>query len=126
MQTLEDELDRGRDAGGGLAHAEVGERLTQAVELWQEPGVLGRGDVLACVHGDALVERGDQARQPLRPATGPEHLEHRRLDDALQHLLLAAVVERLELDLACRRGDERVEVADPRHHLALAAAQGAS
>ena len=33
METLEDELDRGRDAGGGLAHAEVGERLPQAVEL---------------------------------------------------------------------------------------------
>ena len=28
IEILEDELDRRRDAGGGLAHAEVGERLT--------------------------------------------------------------------------------------------------
>ena len=50
----------------------------------------------------------------------PEHLEHRRLDDAVEHLRLAAVVERLDLDLARRRRGERVEVGDARHDLALA------
>src|SRR5262249_14432477 len=92
METLADELDGGRDPGGRLAHAEVGERLAQPGQLRQERRVLGGGDILAGVHREALVERGDERRQTLGPAAGAEHLEHRRLDDALEHLLLAAVV----------------------------------
>ena len=55
----------------------------------------------------------------------PERLEDRRLHDAVEHLLLAAVVDGLELDLARGAGDQRVEVADPRHDLGLAVAQRA-
>ena len=46
-----------------------------------------------------------------------------RLDDAVEHLRVAAVVERLDLDLARRRRGERVEVGDARHDLALAVAR---
>ena len=106
--------------GGRLADAEVGEHRGHAVELREQVAVLGGGHVLAGVHDRAVLERRDDRAEPLGPHAGPEHLERRRLDDALEHLALAAVVERLDLDLARRRRGERVEVGDARHDLALA------
>ena len=126
MQTFEHELDPGRDAGGRLTDLELGEHRTDAFESLEHRSVVGRGDVLAGVHDRAVLERSDDGAEVLGPHSGPEHLEHRGLHDALQHLTLAAVLERLDLDLSAGRGRERVEVRDARDDVALAARERAT
>ena len=76
-----------------------------------------------CARRDRSSNACDEVGELLRPRPGPERLEDRRLHDAVEHLLLAPVVDGLELDLARGARDERVEVAHARHHLGLAVAQ---
>ena len=57
---------------------------------------------------------GDDVGELLGSRPRPERLEDRRLHDAVEHLLLATVVDGLELHLARGAGDQRVEVADAR------------
>ena len=52
-----------------------------------------------------------------------EHGEHGALDEVLDDRALAALLERLDLDLAPRAGGQRVEVADTGHDVALAGPQ---
>ena len=115
MEALEHELDGRCDAGRRLPHLELGERRRAA------PGRSERSlaysddrDVVAGVHHEPAVERVHDLGELLGLARGAEGLEHRRLDDAVEHLLLAAVVDRLELDLARGARRQRVEVAHPR------------
>ena len=126
VEALEDELDRRRGAGGRLPHVEVGERRPQRRHVGEQLGVLRRRDVLARVHDLAAVEGVDHLGEPLGAGPRPERLEHRRADDAVEHLLLAPVVDRLELELARGARHQRFEVADARHHLVLAVAQRAA
>ncbi len=48
------------------------------------------------------------------------------LDQVLDDLAVAALVDRLDLDLALGRGGEGVEVGDAGHDVGLAQAQGAA
>ena len=81
--------------------------------------VLRRRDVFAGVHDEPAVERLHELGELLRTGARSERLEHRRLDDAVEHLLLAAFVDGLELDLARGARDERFEVAHAWHHFAF-------
>ena len=126
MQALEHELDRGGHRGGRLVAA--GERQhggSQGRHLLDQPRLVDRGDVLAGVGDDALLERGDDVAHLIGRDPLLVHGEHRALDEVLEDHTVAALLERLDLDLAAGRRGERLEVADPRHDDVLAGAQAA-
>src|SRR3546814_15102275 len=85
--------------------------------LVEEGGVVGGRDVLAGVDHRALLERGDDGTEPLRREAVLEDGEHGGLHQVLGDLGVAALLARLDLDLAHYRRGQRLEVAPARRHL---------
>ena len=125
MHAFEHELDRARDGGRLLTDAEVAEHGPER-QLLERAHVVGHGHVLARLHGDAALEGLHDRTEVLGLHARAEHLEHGRFHDAIEHVLLAALLDRLDLDLARRARHDRVEVADARRDFLLAREQRAA
>ena len=113
-------------AAGDSSLGELGRRPRAGPgSVGDQLGVGGRGDVLAGVHDRALLEgvehagagspRSKRSRKTVRTAA---------LQELLDDLLVAALLERLDLDLARGRRGQRVEVADAGHDVGLARGAG--
>ncbi len=124
MHALEDEFDgRGVDRGlacvveaVGLITDEFGDRNGEGRNLHHEIGIVGDGDVVTGGGDDVGVERiGDLANAFARDAT-LEQFDDGAAHEVVDDLAVSAFVERFDLDLACGRRDQRIEVADPGNH----------
>src|SRR5262245_33687532 len=124
VQSLEDELER-RCRARWIARAELLHGGVERTHLGDLADVfLGRHRV-GDVDAEAALEGGhDRIQLAAREAT-VEDVEHRLLHELAEHLVLAAVAEGLQLDLAAGRGHDGAEVAHPRGDLALVQPDGA-
>src|SRR5262245_57776298 len=124
VQALEYELER-RGGAGGVTRAELLQRRLERPHLGDLAHVLRRRHRVGDVDPEAALEGGHHRVELAGREAAVEDVEHGFLDELAEHLVLAAVAERLELDLAAGRRDDGAEVAHARRHLALVEADGA-
>src|SRR2546427_13272794 len=119
MEAFEDELDGGGDCSR-LGGAELDDGAAQGRKL---AGLL---DVLVGRHGvrhveaGAGLERGDDFVELGLAEAAAEDVVDGLLDEPAEQLLLVAVADRLELDLADGGRRQRAEIAYARHRDLLA------
>ena len=116
VQALEHELDGAGDRRPGSRRRRPGAATgsRSAGHVLDEAGVgRPRSRPRPCATTAPSSKPSTTSRRPPGSTVGLEHGEHGGPQQVLDDLLVAAVVERLDLDLAHGRRGEGVEVADP-------------
>src|SRR3990172_10018913 len=119
VQPFQDELRRRRHRRLALARPQLLDRGVQPLRLLHQLRVVRRGRLVAHLHREAGLELRHYALQLAQPELAVEHRQGRPLDQPVDDLLLAPLLNRLELQLAADRGHQVRQVADPRHDLLL-------
>src|SRR4029453_10100216 len=105
VQSLEDELERRRRAGR-ITCAELLHGGVQRAHLGDLADVLFGRHRVGDVDAEAALKGGHDRIELAAREAAVEDVEHRLLHELAEDLVLAAVAERLELDLAAGRGDD--------------------
>src|SRR5499426_1176474 len=104
VQAFEHELER-RGGAGGVPRPELLEGRLERTHLGDLLDVLRRRHRVRDVDAEAALEGRDHRIELTADEAPVEDVEHCLLHELAEHLVLAAVPERLELDLAAGRGD---------------------
>src|SRR4030095_15847902 len=126
METLEDELDRGRHQPWTLERTQLRDGLAQARDLLYALPILRRRHAVGHLDAPAGLEVLCGPRECVHRERAVPDREHGAADQAVDQLLRLLVLARvLELDLPRRGREDGVQVGEPRDDLALAGAERA-
>src|SRR6266496_3543680 len=122
VEAFEDELHGRRDQGRIALRVKLPDRRGQAADFRRLRHVLQRRHRVRHLDAQAVLEVLDHLLYIGHREMAVEDVERGPLDQLLDDLLLAGISNRLQLDLAAGRRQQRRQVAHARRHLALAVA----